>query len=139
MSAAAGDPLAWLPHRPPFRFVTRIDSLARGVRAAGAWVVTGREDFLAGHFPGEPLVPGVLITEALAQLAGVIAMDPGAPARLAHVDVRFRAPVAPPAEIELSASLSRTLGALTMYDVSARVTGLVVADGTIVLGGAPKP
>jgi 3-hydroxyacyl-[acyl-carrier-protein] dehydratase len=133
VNAGTDDPLDQLPHQPPFRFLTRIDSLERGVRARGAWIVRGDEDFLRGHFPGEPLVPGVLIGEALAQLSGVIGVELGAPGRLAHIDVRFRAGVAPPAELQLVSSRVRSLGALAMYDVAARVNGDIVAEGRIVL------
>lgn len=140
MSAlTCGDPLDGLPHRPPFRFVTRVDELERCVCAKGVWTVRGDEDFLAGHFPGEPVVPGVLIGEALAQLCGVVGVERGAAGRLAQIDVRFRVPVAPPAEIELISRFVRSLGQVSMYDVLARVGGTVVAEGAIVLGASKQP
>ena len=59
-----------LPHRPPFRFVTELRCVDPSAFEA-VWSVSGEEDFFRGHFPGEPIVPGVLITEALAQTAGL--------------------------------------------------------------------
>ncbi len=72
--------LAALPHGPSFRFVDELTSLELGQRAEGRYTVRGDEAFLAGHFPGNPLVPGVILIEALAQLGGVVAQsDPGIP------------------------------------------------------------
>jgi 3-hydroxyacyl-[acyl-carrier-protein] dehydratase len=132
------DPLTVLPHQAPFRFLTAITDLEPGVRAQGHWTVTCDEPFLAGHFPGRPLIPGALIAEAMAQLAGVVifsALEPRSdcPATVAHFDVRFRHPVTPPAEIVLRARLDRTMGALHRLDVEATCGDRAVADGSIVL------
>lgn len=104
-----------LPHRPPFRFVDLVDHCepARSVRAR--WRVDGREDFLAGHFPGNPIVPGVLQLEALAQ-AGAVAVlsDPRFSGRLPLFggveEVRFRRPVRPGDEIVLEVEIERLGG-----------------------------
>jgi 3-hydroxyacyl-[acyl-carrier-protein] dehydratase len=67
------DPVDLLPHRPPFRFVDAVDELVPGERVLARYRVTGDEAFLAGHFPGNPIFPGVIQLEALAQ-AGAIAL-----------------------------------------------------------------
>lgn len=120
-----------LPHRDPFRFISRVESLGPD-QSAGVWSVTGEEPFLRGHFPGNPLVPGVLIGEALAQLSGLIGADAvRSGGQLAHMDLKFLRPVRPPAEISLSSRVVRSLGEVTLYDVSAMVEGHVVARGSL--------
>jgi len=137
-SAEHGRALESLPHAEPFRFVTRLTVLEPGVRAQGVWRVRGDEDFLRGHFPGNPLVPGVLIGEALAQLSGTICIgsaDAVKPHRgmLAHIDLRFQHPVAPPAEIILKSELSRSLDQLHQFTVTAMERDHVIARGSLTL------
>ena len=67
------DLVALLPHRPPFRFVDAVDEFEVGASVTARYRVTGEEDFLAGHFPGNPVFPGVIQLEALAQ-AGAVAV-----------------------------------------------------------------
>jgi 3-hydroxyacyl-[acyl-carrier-protein] dehydratase len=72
--------LGRLPHGPDFRFVDRLLTLTPGKEGTGEYSVRGDEPFLRGHFPGEPMLPGVLLIEAVAQLAGVVAQsDPAIP------------------------------------------------------------
>ena len=136
--SANADPLAHLPHQPPFRFVSQITSIAPGDAAEAVWRVDGSEAFFTGHFPGRPLVPGVLIAEALAQLSGlagprVTQNGQKEEGKLAHVDIRFDQSVAPPAEITLKAKLFRTMGALQQFNVEASANGAVMARGTLTL------
>jgi len=69
------DALDLLPHGPEFRFLDRLLSLEPGKSGAGEYAVRGDEPFLRGHFPGRPMMPGVLLVEAAAQLAGVVAQS----------------------------------------------------------------
>ncbi len=97
----------------------------------------GERSFFAGHFPGDPIVPGVLIGEALAQMAGLVGLcDDDAPPTggvLAQIDLRLRRPVRPPAEIELHAAFERELGPLNQFAVKAICAGQTVAKGTLTL------
>lgn len=130
----AVDWLAKLPHGPEFRFISNVKAVAPGQRASALWNVNGSEAFFLGHFPGKPIVPGVLLIEAMAQVAGLACADGrGGSGVLAHADVRFEAPIAPPAEIELTAVVTKTIGAMCMCDVSASSRGALAARGTVAI------
>jgi 3-hydroxyacyl-[acyl-carrier-protein] dehydratase len=126
------DWLERLPHGPEFRFISRVYEVLPGQHAKGAWDVSGSEPFFRAHFPGRPIVPGVLMIEGLAQIAGLAASTDAA-GTLAHVDVKLEAPVVPPASIELSATVSRALHNLRMCEVVASVSGRSVARGAIAI------
>lgn len=80
MNDALSPALRALPHGPEFRFLDRLLALDPGRSGTGEFTLRGDEPFLHGHFPGEPLMPGVLLVEAAAQLAGVVAQsDPARP------------------------------------------------------------
>ena len=133
-AVAETDWLARLPHGEEFRFVSRVTEVRPGESARGVWALSGKEAFFAGHFPGKPIVPGVLIAEALAQISGLAGPSgSGAQGKLAQVNVRFEEAVAPPVEIELESKVVRVLGPLQMCDVAARVGTKIVASGAITL------
>lgn len=101
-----------LPHRPPFRFVDAVDACDPGASASARWRITGDEPWLAGHFPGHPVVPGVLQLEALAQAGAVAVLShPDHAGRLPLFggveDVRFRRQVVPGDEVRLDVELDR--------------------------------
>ncbi|MDX1563906.1 MAG: phosphopantetheine-binding protein [Phycisphaeraceae bacterium] len=131
-----------LPHGPGFRFVSRLSEWQGGSHGSGVWELSGQEPFFADHFPGRPLVPGVLLTEALAQLSGLVAFagsddgKPARPAQLAHSDIRFLKPVEPPVQVELISRLDKTLGDLRQFSVQAKVDGEPVAEGHISLAAS---
>jgi 3-hydroxyacyl-[acyl-carrier-protein] dehydratase len=110
--AAANDPVALLPHRPPFRFVDRVARLEPGHSIEARYRVTGQEPFLAGHFPGNPVFPGVLQLEALAQTGAIAVLSDeryaGKLPLFGGVEsVRFRRLVRPGDELVLLVELER--------------------------------
>lgn len=133
----SADPIeCGLPHRPPFVFVDRVTALEAGKRACGTKCFSPEEPFFQGHFPGDPLVPGVILTEALAQVAGLVARRPGL--RLAAIrSMKFLAPVRPGELVELAAEQTGASrgesGALWLFSVTASVAGRPMAEGMLVL------
>jgi 3-hydroxyacyl-[acyl-carrier-protein] dehydratase len=106
------DPVGLLPHRPPFRFVDAVDELVPGQRVLARYHVTGDEAFLAGHFPGNPILPGVIQLEALAQAGAVALLSDeryagSLPLFGGVEDVRWRRLVRPGDELQLEVVMDR--------------------------------
>jgi 3-hydroxyacyl-[acyl-carrier-protein] dehydratase len=136
------DLVALLPHRPPFRFVDRVVELVPGERVTAGYTVTGDEDFLAGHFPGRPVFPGVLQLEALAQ-AGAIAVlvqelyADRLPLFGGVEEVRFRRQVVPGDELLLDVTLERMSRRGGWGQASATVGGKTTCSGKLFFVLAP--
>ena len=131
---------AILPHRHPFLLIDRIDELEPGMRAVGIKAVTFHEEFFAGHYPGEPVMPGVLILEALAQVGAVAILsveeNKGKTAFFGGVDnVRFRRKVVPGDVLTLTCEIIRTRGNVGVGTALASVNGerAVTAEMTFVI------
>ena len=139
------DILKLLPHRYPFLMIDRVLEVEPGVRAVGIKCVTANEPQFQGHFPEHPIMPGVLLTEAFAQLAGVIAMT-------AHPDftdkvvylmgldkVRFRKPVIPGDRVVITCEKLFERRGVWKFAARAEVEGVKVADGEVMATVADKP
>lgn len=130
-----------LPHGAEFRFVDRLTRLDPGKSGAGEYTVRGDEPFLRGHFPGEPIFPGVLLVEACAQLAGVIAQsDPQIPPLAglkltALRSVKILGTAKPGETIQLEGKIMGRLGSLVQAQVTAKVNGEIVLTAELTLSG----
>jgi beta-hydroxyacyl-ACP dehydratase FabZ len=125
-----------LPHRHPFLFVDRIVEWEPGKRIVGIKNVTINEPYFQGHFPGHPIMPGVLIIEALAQTGGILALkEMGGGTRIAYFtgidNCKFRRPVVPGDQLRLEITVIAHKGPVWKMHGEARVDGALVAKGDV--------
>jgi len=127
-----------LPHRYPFLLIDRIIDMDRDISATGIKNVTINEPFFQGHFPGQPVMPGVLIIEAMAQTAGGLAINHlGAEAEnqlvyfMAIDKARFRRPVVPGDQLRIPVRLLQKRSRVCRFAAEAHVEGKLVAEAEI--------
>lgn len=135
--------LRLLPHGAEFRFIDRLLNLDPGKSGVGEYHVRGDEPFLRGHFPGEPIFPGVLLVEAGAQLAGVVAQsDPQIPPLAglkltAMRGIKILGTAKPGEVIRIEARLLSRMANLVQAHVSASVNNTPAMTGEVTLSGPP--
>lgn len=131
----------FLPHRYPFMLLDRVLELTAGESIHGIKNVTFNEDFFNGHFPGHPIMPGVLIVEALAQLSGVLAFETkkrrpaeGSVYYLAGTDkTRFKRPVVPGDQLVMESRILVDRRRMLKFDCQAYVDGELACTSEIIL------
>jgi 3-hydroxyacyl-[acyl-carrier-protein] dehydratase len=136
-----------LPHRAPFLLVDRVVAFEPGRKILAWKSVTMNEPFFPGHFPGRPVMPGVMILEALAQAAGILAFKtagvvPDDKSRFYFVGIdnaRFRRPVEPGDRLVLKATLERAIRGIWKFETVAEVDGGVAASATMMVAPEVKP
>ena len=136
------DILKCLPHRYPFLLVDRITYFERGVRASGYKNLTANEPFFQGHFPNYPLMPGVYMIEALAQLGGTIILGPDDFRRriafLTGIEkAKFRRPVVPGDRLDMETTLLRSRSNMGWVRGEARVDGKLACSAELMFSLAP--
>ena len=142
MNESLGRALECLPHGAEFRFIDRLLALDPGMAGVGEYQVRGDEPFLRGHFPNQPLMPGVLLLEAAAQLAGTVAqsdpkVSPMPGLKLTAVRGAKILGTARPGEvIRLEARVVGRLNNLVQAQASASVNGRPVLEAELTLSGA---
>ena len=137
MELEAKDILKILPHRYPFLLVDRVLEVEPGKRIVAQKNVTINEEFFVGHFPGAPIMPGVLIIEMMAQSGGIMLLtieeNHGKLAYLAGIEkARFRKPVLPGDTLIAEIIMLRTRASMGWFKASAKVDGKVVCEAELV-------
>ncbi len=133
-----------IPHRYPFLLIDRIIEIEYGKRAVGIKNVSANEPYFQGHFPGAPIMPGVLQVEALAQVGAVAILglpeNKGKLAYFAGIDgVRFKRPVRPGDQLVLEVVLDRLRSRIGMGTGTARVGDEVVVEGRFIFALGEMP
>jgi len=129
--------MTYLPHRYPFLLVDKIVELEENKRIVGIKNVTINEPFFQGHFPGHPIMPGVLLIEAMAQTGGVLALhsEPDAKKKVIYfmsIDkARFRKPVLPGDQVRFELELTKQRSTIRAFKGIAKVDGTVVCEAEL--------
>jgi 3-hydroxyacyl-[acyl-carrier-protein] dehydratase len=139
MTLSVQEIIKTLPHRYPFLLVDRVEELVPGERIHAYKNVTINEEFFNGHFPHYPVMPGVLIIEALAQAAGVLSFKtmeqaPSEDSVIFFVgidDARFKRPVVPGDRLDLHVSIERCVRGIWKYKAKAMVSDQVAAEANL--------
>ncbi len=134
-----GEILRYLPHRYPFLLIDRVIELVPDARVVAIKNVTINEPYFVGHFPHHPVMPGVLVVEAMAQAAGVLSFatlgtysDPGSVFYFAGIDeARFKRPVGPGDQLRLEVQILRKARQIWKFAGKALVDGQVVAEAQL--------
>lgn len=126
-----------IPHRYPFLLIDRVVDLVKNQSATGVKNVSVNENFFQGHFPGHPVMPGVLIIEAMAQTAAVLVVEtlgPDAAGRVVYFmsieGAKFRRPVVPGDQLRIHITKERSRGNVWKFNAVAKVDGVAVAEAT---------
>ena len=126
-----------LPHRYPFLMIDRLVDIIANVSATGIKNVSVNEPYFQGHFPGQPVMPGVLIIEAMAQTSAALvvhSMGPHAEGKIVYFmsieSARFRKPVVPGDRLHVYVTKQRTRGSVWKFTAEAKVDDVVVAEAT---------
>jgi 3-hydroxyacyl-[acyl-carrier-protein] dehydratase len=126
-----------IPHRYPFLLIDRVVDLVRNQSATGIKNVSVNENFFQGHFPGHPVMPGVLIIESMAQTAAVLVVETlggDAAGRVVYFmsieGAKFRRPVVPGDQLRIHITKERSRGNVWKFNAVARVDGVAVAEAT---------
>jgi 3-hydroxyacyl-[acyl-carrier-protein] dehydratase len=127
-----------IPHRYPFLLIDRMVEVRHGHSAVGIKNVTVNEPFFQGHFPGHPVMPGVLIVESMAQTAAALVISTLGPATgtpivyfMSIENAKFRKPVVPGDQMRLTVTKDRRRGNVWRFNGVAHVDGVVVAEATL--------
>jgi 3-hydroxyacyl-[acyl-carrier-protein] dehydratase len=146
MSGIHDDILKYLPHREPFLFVDEVMDINKGSDIHAIKRLTGEEDYFRGHFPNNPVMPGVIIIEALAQASGILGFqtmdktpEEGSIYVFAGVDkVRFRRRVGPGDDIHLYSKILNEKRGIWKFECRAEVDNEIVCSATILCADRAK-